>query len=570
MVIVTFQGPEGARAVEVPQGTTLLAAARSHGFRIDAPCGGAGTCGKCRVRLDDPSRVRVQGRHRLGAQEEALGWVLACEAEVMGPVSVEIPEHRQAGLQILNEGHSAEFALAPWITKAWDPVTQRTRVLAGGQLWLVEPGNTVDATHGLVVDIGTTTLVASLVDLASGEELALDSALNPQAVHAQDVLSRIQLASTPEGLALLQGELIQELNRLVAKLTAAVSVPRASVYEAVFSGNTAMLHLAVGVDPRSLGEYPYTFDLPGDQHFRAMDLGLELHPEAMVYLPPNLSAYVGADITSGLLATRLEEAEGVHLFVDIGTNGEMVLAVDGRMTATSTAAGPAFEGMNIVCGMRAAAGAVEAFSLVGEEIHIKTIGDVEPLGICGSGLVDLVGELASQGVISSSGRFARTHDLSVLDDRIADENGKIRFQLAGPVYLTQKDVRQVQLAKAAIRAGIDLLLQSEGLGPADVDRVLIAGSFGYHLRARSLVNLGLLPAEFLDRVLFVGNTSKTGGRAFLLDSAQRSSMAALARQVSILELANQPEFEKAFVAAMAFPEAIPTIRDPAHPSLCSS
>jgi len=404
------------------------------------------------------------------------------------------------------------------------------------------------------VDIGTTTLVASLVDLRTGVEAASESALNPQALHAQDVLSRIQLGSSPEGLALLQGELIQELNRLVAVLTTEVGVAPHHIYEAVLSGNTAMLHLAAGVNPEPLGQFPYTPALRGGQHLLAQDLGLALHPQALVYLPPILSAYVGADITSGVLATRLDQAKGVTLFVDIGTNGEMVLAVDGRLAATSTAAGPAFEGMNITCGMRAARGAIEGFAVEAGAIVVKTIGHAEALGLCGSGLVDLVGELAYTGALGPSGRFAKSHPQPELHGRLETVEGKIRFQVAGPVHLTQKDVRQVQLAKGAVRAGIELLLKSEGLSPSDVDRVLIAGSFGYHLRTRSLVNLGLLPPEFADRVEFVGNTSKTGGKAFLLNASLREEMAELAKRVTLVELANDPTFEKTFVAALAFPE----------------
>ena len=465
---------------------------------------------------------------------------------------VQVPETGREKLQILDGGHSLSVDLAPWIQKRLEGA--RTQVLAGGKPWLEEEGDTTQNLWGLVVDIGTTTLVASLVDLRTGVEAASESALNPQALHAQDVLSRIHLGSSPEGLALLQGELIEELNRMVAALVAEAGISRERIYEAVLSGNTAMIHLAAGVDPEPLGQFPYKPSLCGGQHLLAGDLGLSLHPEALVYFPPILSAYVGPDITSGVLATRLDQASGVTLFVDIGTNGEMVLAVDGRLAATSTAAGPAFEGMNITCGMRAARGAIEGFAVEQGSIVVKTIGNAEPQGLCGSGLVDLVGELAATGALGASGRFAKSHPEPGLHERLETVEGKIRFQVAGSVHLTQKDVRQVQLAKGAVRAGIELLLQSEGLTPGDVDRVLIAGSFGYHLRTRSLINLGLLPPEFSNRVEFVGNTSKTGGRAFLLNASLREEMSEVAQRVRIVELANDPTFEKTFVAALAFPE----------------
>ena len=388
------------------------------------------------------------------------------------------------------------------------------RCLEEGRFVRFEYGNTLEHLYGVAVDIGTTTLVAALVDLRSGLELGSASSLNPQARYAQDVLSRIKMGSKPEGLYILHSELIKELNRLIRDAAAQPRIASKYIYEAVFSGNTTMLHLAAGVDPASLGKYPYTPALFGGNHIRAIDIGLDISPYGFVYLPPILSAYVGADITSGILATGLEKQKGVVLFVDIGTNGEMVLAVDGRLTATSTAAGPAFEGMNITCGMRASRGSGgELFSLADKGVRVETIANAEPVGLCGSGLLDVVGELAAQGGLDKNGRFQSNGSSPdrFWKDRWESLDGKPVFRVAGPVYLSQKDVRQVQLAKAAIRAGIELMLAANKITPVQVDRVLIAGSFGFHLRTSSLIHLGLLPVEFKDRVEFVGNTSKSGG-----------------------------------------------------------
>jgi uncharacterized 2Fe-2S/4Fe-4S cluster protein (DUF4445 family) len=287
---------------------------------------------------------------------------------------------------------------------------------------------------------------------------------------------------------------------------------------------------------------------------RAAEVGLAIAPDGQVYLPPIMSAYVGADITSGILAAKLAALRGVTLFVDIGTNGEMVLAVNGQLTATSTAAGPAFEGMNIACGMRASRGAIELVSLAGDRVEIKTIANAAPVGLCGSGLLDAVGELAAHGVVDKNGRFRVNGALPdrPWKDRVGVLDGKPVFHIADPVYLSQKDVRQVQLAKAAVRAGIELMLRANNLTAAHVDRVLIAGSFGFHLRTASLIHLGLLPREFEDRVEFVGNTSKTGARAFLLDRRLRDELKQLVRRVRVLELANDPAFEKTFVQALSF------------------
>lgn len=550
----------GEVVVEVAEGTTLLEAARQARLRVDAPCNGAGTCGKCKATVQEGvDRLRLFPREEPSAEDVAANRVLLCCAAVRGDVRVELPTAAGAGMQILAGGTGVELPVDPWIRKRHDAATDRTLVEAGGAVIAEETGDTTARVLGVAVDVGTTTLVAALIDLLTGEELGATTALNPQATHAQDVLSRIQLGSRPEGLALLHGELMGELDRMVGDLTAEARVARRRVYEVVLSGNTCMLHLAAKVDPRGLGRHPYTPAVTGAVHLQAADVGLTIARGGLVWLPPIISGYVGADITAGILSTDLAALPGVSLFVDVGTNGEMVLAVDGELHATSTAAGPAFEGMNIAHGMRAAPGAVERFTIEDGAVHVETIGGKPAIGICGSGLLDAVGELAAHGVIDASGRFTRTPEALPpgLAARLEARDATKVFRIAGDVVLTQKDVRQVQLAKGAVRAGVDLLLRSAGLGPLEVDRALIAGSFGYHLRTRSLLDLGLFPAELDGRVTYVGNTSQTGARALLLNRGARSGLAELAKRVTVVELANDPGFQKAFVAALAFPSAAP-------------
>jgi uncharacterized 2Fe-2S/4Fe-4S cluster protein (DUF4445 family) len=547
--------PQGIK-VSVAAGTRLIDAVCAAGVSIDAPCDGAGTCGKCRTRvMADSWRNLEESAHDLLTQSEhAAGWVLACQTYVRGDLQVEVAPAGHDDLEILSEGHAITVEIAPWVSKSFDPSAANTRVEFGGVPQFTEPGDTTQRCYGLAVDIGTTTLVVSLIDLRDGCELAVASSLNPQARHAQDVLSRIKLAANPEGLQTLHGDLIEQLNRQVAEVASQAKIPMQHIYEAVFSGNTTMMHLATRTNPASLGKYPYTPLLRGGNHFRATEIGLAISSHGIVYLPPIMSAYVGGDITSGILATRLAEQRGTTLFVDIGTNGEMVLAVNGNLTATSTAAGPAFEGMNIACGMRASRGAIEMFSVSDEGVKIKTIGEAEPVGICGSGLIDVVGELAAKGGVDKNGRF-RSNGASgstAWHDRWGIVDGKPVFRIAGPVYLSQKDVRQVQLAKAAIRSGIDLLLKANQLTASEVDRVLIAGSFGFHLRTASLTNLGLLPREFRDRVEFVGNTSKTGAQAFLLNRHLRGVMQKVVPRIQVIELANDPGFEKTFMRSLSF------------------
>lgn len=556
MPVVTFFPNE--RAIDVANGTTLLAAARQAGIVLESPCNGIGTCGKCRVQIiGDREQIEVKGSHHLSTAEEIDGWVLACQAYVHGDVRVQLPmETADRGWRILSEGHAITVPIEPYITKQYDTKDDVTVIVAGKHTLGTEPGDTTAQRYGVVVDIGTTTLVASLVNLITGEESTSASALNPQSLHAQDVLSRISLASTAEGMALLYQEVIAQINALIADTAQQAGVQQSAIYEVIFSGNTCMLHLATNTDPTTLGKYPYTSQIAGGEYRRATEHNLAIAPFGIIYLPPIISGFVGADITSGVLASQLQRRPGVTLFVDIGTNGEMVLGHDGALTATSTAAGPAFEGMNITFGMRAGTGAIETFQIDNDgNIELATIGNVAATGICGSGLLDIVGELVDHGVINAAGRFIKPESASLpapLTERLQHVEGKLAFFITDSIYLSQKDIRQVQLAKGAIRAGIEFLLRQVSVTAAEVDEVLIAGSFGYHLRAQSLLQLGLLPKEFAGKIKFLGNTSKTGGQALLLNADCRSEMAELVRQVATLELANYHDFDRVFMRCIGF------------------
>ncbi len=531
--------------IAVLSGTTVLEAARSAGIFIESPCGGVGTCGKCKVHL-------VKNKDG----KEFRNIVLACRQKVENDLIVEtIGREQNDTMKILNGGEGFKAAVYPYITKKYDSVKDNTAVFFGKEKAGLELKDTEGFIFGASVDIGTTTLVVSIIDLASGEVLSEESSLNPQAVFAQDVLSRISFAKEENGLERLFNEITTKINELILTAAQKAGIDAGNIYEVVYSGNTCMIHLAVNVSPASLGAYPYTPQIRGGSTVPADELGLAVSKFGRVYLPPIISAYVGADITSGVLASQLYKKSGTTLFVDIGTNGEMVIARDGKLFATSTAAGPAFEGMNIACGMRAANGAVEQFDINDSgEILIKTIGNAPTEGICGSGLIDIAGELVANNVITSNGRF--TKDASSLPEslssRLVPFESKTAFKVSDGVFLTQKDVRQIQLAKGAVRAGVEYLLKSVGVDAQTVDEVLIAGSFGYHLRARSLMNIGLLPAEFEGKIRFIGNTSRTGGEAFLLDSRLREKMQRVADDVNVVELANCKDFDRLFVSCLGF------------------
>lgn len=567
-------GRERRVSVHAEEGASILQAARLGGVDIETPCGGEGNCGKCGVTI-------------AGSNET----VLACRTKARDGDVYLAPDYEAGNksLRILSERLSFEYEKEPFITKKYED--GKTYVYGGGRLLGSEEGDSTDALYGLAVDIGTTTIVAELIDIRRGQALATESALNPQARYAQDVIGRIHFAGKENGLVTLYGDFVDVLNRLIAALVRKAGIESKYIYEAVYSGNTTMLHLACNVDPSSLGPYPYTPQITGGLHVR--DGAVNISPFAPIYLPPVISAWVGADITSGILATELERKSGVTLFVDIGTNGEMVLAKDGRLAATSTAAGPAFEGMNIACGMRASAGAIEAFSIEEDgalsfrliagqpapdirsavasrtPLHTcheagfrdvaaeRTFGTGWPAGICGSGLIDIAGELVRTGVINKRGRLAPPETgagagAATLAARVRPVDEKPAFFITEEVYIGQKDVRQIQLAKSAIRCGIELLLARFGNVPADVDRVIIAGSFGYHLNEKSLINIGMLPPQFAGKVSFAGNTSLGGAAALLVSAPLRERVKGIAAGVEKVELAMDAGFESAFIEYMGF------------------
>jgi uncharacterized 2Fe-2S/4Fe-4S cluster protein (DUF4445 family) len=548
------------KTVSVAAGVSIADAARIAGVAIETPCGGAQICGKCKVRLApaDLARVTVGGAHMTDEAERAEGCVLACSSTVNGDICVTIPRldaDAPASAQIVTGGVSFDMEMHPKICKVYMQEQNKTVVsVTGGARLGAETGDTGGELYGVVVDIGTTTLVAELVDMSSGTTAAGASSVNPQTAYGQDVLSRIQFASEPQGLDTLRTAVLREINAMLSRLCDDAGISAERVYELVLSGNTAMLHLAMGLDPSSLGRVPFTSLLSGNESYNARTGGFDISSFGLAYLPPLISAYVGADICSGILAAQLHRLKGRSLFIDIGTNGEMVVADNGKLYAASTAAGPAFEGMNIRHGSRAVSGAIEYFRIgAAGDCTVRAIGGAAPSCICGSGLIDIVGELVANGVIDGSGRFESAKRLPPgLAAHMTLADGKPAFSLAPDVVLTQQDIRQVQLAKGALRAGVETLLSIVETDAGDLDRVLIAGSFGYHLREESLINIGLLPAAFAGKIKFLGNTSQSGGRAFLLNTYYRDEIAALVSEAETVELANRGDFNDLFIDCLNF------------------
>ena len=468
---VTFQPHD--RRVTVDAGTTLLQAQIAAGLRPDAPCGGKGTCGKCRVTLE--------GRE-----------VLACQTPVDRDMVVFTA--REEGVRILTAGQAVQ----------------------------AKPDGADD--YALAFDIGTTTVVAYLLDGHSGALLAQGSCMNPQSQYGADVISRIQYALEGDGKA-LSGCIRAAMEQLAAEVAAKAGITVEKITASAIVGNTAMHHLLLGIDPSPLVTPPY---MPAVREAMERDSARIL---------PNIAGFVGGDTVGCMVATRFDQLEELTLLIDIGTNGEMVLGNRERRIACSTAAGPAFEGARISCGMRGADGAVDHVFLENGAVAYHVIGEGEPVGLCGSGLLDLVAVLLDADILDESG---------YLEDR--------EYRLCRNVVLTQKDIREVQLAKAAIRAGIELLAQKLGVRVEEIRKVYLAGAFGSYLNPASACRIGMIPPVLLDRIEAIGNAAGEGAKLCALSREEFAYSQQLAKETEFLELASLPQFQDCYVDALEFAE----------------
>jgi uncharacterized 2Fe-2S/4Fe-4S cluster protein (DUF4445 family) len=447
-----------------------------------------------------------------------------------------------------------------------------TAVVVDETLIDVEPGDTTGVRYAMAFDLGTTTVVATLLDLVTGTPVAVASMLNRQQPFGGDVISRISATMLdPAALGRLQNAAAETLSALAEQVCREGGVDPRHVYEAALAGNATMTALALGIDPEPLGVAPFVQTTATPPSVLASEIGLELHPGARVALFPALGAYVGGDIVAGMLATGMDRDKRVRLFVDVGTNCEIVLSDGERILSTAAPAGPAFEGGAIRCGMRAADGAIEVVKLVGDAdpdaaVELSVIGDVAPRGLCGSGLVDAVAELVKVGLLDASGRFVTDEVAKEVAPGLADRLtyiGEERvFVLhrehadddpAEGVVLSQRDVRELQFAKAAISTGWTLLMEELGIEHSDVQQVLLAGSFGSYLSAASAVRIGLVPKLPVLRIVAAGNVAGEGAKMALLSVRERAGALALLEEVTYVELSDRPDFNDRFVDLLAFP-----------------
>jgi len=613
----------------VPESTTVFNAANWVGLAIDSTCGGRGTCGKCKVKmLSGANSISDADRKFLSSQELTEGWRLSCRAPIHQESTVDVPR-LMTSPQAALLGYGRHVAISPNVAKVYlelieptledqIPDLQRviaaldkegyaahaipdvwrklpktlrandwkiTAVLVGDELIAIEPGDTREKMYGLALDIGTTTVVGAVVDLNSGAVAAVKSTLNSQAPFGADVISRVSHTMMNEdGLAVLQARIIQTINTLLDELLVMSGVARENIYECVVVGNATMLHILLGIDPEPISVAPFiptileAITLPGS------DIGLKLHPHARLSTLPHLGAYVGADIVAGILATGIarNKDEKIRLLIDVGTNGEIVLGSVKRTCATAAPAGPAFEGAQIKCGMRASDGAIEGVRITREDVELQVIGraaspknnedgrkelkqgedarDVKPIGICGSGLVDVVAELIKCGLVDRSGRLARAEQAreqgisEKLIARLVQEKDIRAFQLTRDIVLTQPDIRALQFAKGAIAAGVQVLMDYMGITADDLHEVLLAGSFGSYINPASARLIGLVPWIAVEKIVAVGNSAGEGAKIALLNYREREAAKRIPEFIEYVELSGRSEFNDVFTEALGFPQ----------------
>ena len=597
---VTYQPFD--RTTRVPPGTTLFSAAHWIGLPIDSTCGGRGTCGKCKVRVVEGASEVTTADHRLLRKDEVdNGWRLSCQARIYEDIACEVPQLlrvpkaatmglsrlviidpnvRKVYLELTEpdlhdqrsdvsrlrdaltaEGHdmSAGVPVLRTLPKALREAGFKvTAVLAGEQLVAVEPGDTTEECFGVAFDVGTTTLVGTLMNLRTGMAAAVRSTLNGQAPFGADVISRISHAMNgQESLDELKTAVVTTMNGILDELYREAGVTPERTYEAVVVGNVTMLHLLFGIDPTPISMMPFTPAFMDELSVPASEVGLRIHPAGYIQTLPALGAYVGADIVSGVLATGIAREDKLRVFVDVGTNGEIVIGSSQRTLATAAPAGPAFEGSQIKCGMRATDGAIEGVHL-GEGVDLQVIGgDVPALGLCGSGLVDAVAQLLNVGLLDHSGRMLSASEAPPnhpLADRLIEVEGVKAFLLAEGVYLSQRDVRELQFAKGSIATGIKVLMDILGVSTSDLDEIFLGGSFGSYLNPESAKIIGLVPPVEVDKIIAVGNSAGEGAKIALLSYRERQVAFELPSRIEYVELSGRTDFNDAFVSVLRFPD----------------
>lgn len=599
--------------LKAESGSNLLEVLHENDYRVPSLCGGMGLCGKCRVKVLENPPEPVESEEEFFSSEELKdGMRLSCRLEVDSNMALEVPSLAGAGKGEANakaeldeqlESVAADSGIERELLELEKPgrEDQRSdlsRILEtlGRELDVplellkriskelrsndfsvtatvdrqeknllsIDSADKRYESYGMAFDIGTTTVAGYGLDLETGETLDVNSRENPQGKYGADVVSRIKyVRDHDDGLDRLQGEVIHAINELVEEFAKTERIDPEDVYKATFVGNTTMLHLLAGVDPTKMDQAPYIPGFVETQRMNAEELGVEINPKGKLVLLPSLAGYVGADITAGVLQTGMHKSDELALLVDIGTNGEMVLGNKEKMVAASTAAGPAFEGANIEQGMTARTGAISHVNIDEEgQLRLEVINDGTPKGLCGSGIVDAVGELLQAGLVKPKGNIITEKSqlprptINPLGNRLIDIGNDKAFWLhvdSNPVFVTQEDIREVQLAKGAIKAGVDIMLEEFDATADDIDKVYLAGAFGNYLRKENILRIGVLPQMALDKILSVGNAAGQGAKLALINRGKEREVEELSREIDYIELSFRTDFTDKFMSAMEFP-----------------
>lgn len=608
--------PPSTTKVSAKLGQSLMSAAHEAGIAIEATCGGRGRCRSCRVKILDGEvpPATLQDEVQIGREGVRERFRLSCQTKLINDCSVLIaPPRTEAGHQILSTASwaqaNSQLILDSGVKKhvatiavpsgALDPASDCEAFLEalkeqwhgdvpllllkkipevirsnGGvitattfadELISIEPGDTSASKYGMAFDIGTTTIAATLLDLDTGEQRAAVRMMNPQATYGADILSRIAFAQfDAKKQTRLRSSILTAINTLIHDACREADIAATQIYKIVITGNTCMHHIVVGLDPSHLGMAPYNPVTRSSLVIGARELPLKSAPNARICFLPIVAGFVGADTVAAALATRIHESDEVRLLVDIGTNGEVVLGSREKLIACSAPAGPTFEGGQVEHGMRASLGAIEGVSF-GADVSCRVVGNVPPIGICGSGLIDTVAKLLDAGLVDPSGVLGQPECKNVsppLAARLSELEDSVAFVLASAqesghgneITITQKDLRQLQLAKAAILCAIEVLQSVMKVPTGQVSELMLAGGFGNYIAIPSALRIALLPALPEDRITYVGNAALTGAQLALVSEAERKEADVIARSIEHVELADHPDFEQLFVSALGFPE----------------
>ncbi|MGC8896030.1 MAG: ASKHA domain-containing protein [Candidatus Bathyarchaeia archaeon] len=599
-----------ARKVQVPKGITVFQAVKDAGISLRSECGGKGLCGKCRIIIKKPedlSELTEPEKKHLSKSEIDHGYRLACQTKVLKDTVIIIPPESSLEFRKIQTAGIERFLepkptvkkiyvalqkptlhdIRPDYERLIDELSQIIKfnhveidydvlkrlpsilrhsnfkttitIWGGRKIISVEPGDTTKEFFGLAIDIGTSKIVGYLVNLATGETLDVESLENPQLAYGEDIITRITFATAnSENLRTLQNIVVDALNKIINAICGRRKIDSNKIYEVVVVGNTAMHHLFLGIQPKYMALSPFTPAIKKQINVKACELSVNINPSGIITVLPVIAGFVGADAVADVLASGICDSEDVSLLIDIGTNTEIFLGSSKDMLSCSCASGPAFEGFHIKHGMKAVTGAIEKVKMNSNfEVKYETVGNEKPAGLCGSAMIDIIAEMFKHKIIDSRGKI--NHNIKTR--KLRERNGEVEFVIAWghetktgeEITVTQKDIREIQLAKAAIYTGCSILMRRKKLKEKDINKVFIAGAFGNYINPENARIIGLIPDVPVEKVEFIGNAAIVGAKMALISEDARKKADKISKKVRYLELAADPNFNEEFLKATLIP-----------------